>query len=256
MIASLGMYDRAETAAANDALWTLIRDGLRDRGLRAPERLTRGESAYWPAWEDPDLVLSQTCGLPFRSRLHDRVTLIGTPDYGVDGCAPGYYRSVLIARSEDPRQTELDFAGAPFAVNEPLSQSGWAAAHQHFQRLGVALRPMVVTGGHRNSAKAVAQGHADFAAIDAVTWVMLTRHEPFTAGLRVFARTESSPGLPLIAGRGTNPDQVFDAVADAIRALTEEHRHALCLNGIVRIPASSYLAVPIPATTAQFGGTS
>ncbi|MFN7224061.1 MAG: hypothetical protein ACK4MS_08580, partial [Paracoccaceae bacterium] len=106
MIASLGMYDRPETSAANDALWALIRDALRDRGRDAPQALTRGEAACWPAWQAPDLVLSQTCGLPFRSRLHDHVTLIGTPDYGVEGCAPGYYRSVLIARSDDPRQTE------------------------------------------------------------------------------------------------------------------------------------------------------
>ena len=89
MIAALGMYDRPETAAANDALWALIRDGLRARGMDAPEVLTRGAGAYWPAWESPDMLLSQTCGLPFRARLHEKVTLIGTPDYGVEGCALG-----------------------------------------------------------------------------------------------------------------------------------------------------------------------
>ena len=64
MIASLGMYDRTETAAANDRLWAGIRDGLRARGIAAPEALTRGDGAYWPAWQAPDLVLSQTCGFP------------------------------------------------------------------------------------------------------------------------------------------------------------------------------------------------
>ena len=115
MIASLGMYELAGMAPANDRLWALIRDGLRSRGIAAPAALTRGEAAYWPAWTAADLVLSQTCGYPYRARLHDRVTYIGTPEYGVDGCPPGHYRSVFVARRDDPRQTLADFDGAAFA---------------------------------------------------------------------------------------------------------------------------------------------
>ncbi|MDR7126065.1 PhnD/SsuA/transferrin family substrate-binding protein [Pseudotabrizicola sp. 4114] len=255
MIASLGMYDRAETMAANDVLWALIRDGLRARGLIAPEALTRGAQAYWSAWEAPGLLLSQTCGLPFRARLHQRVTLIGTPDYGVAGCAPGFYRSVLIARADDPRATESEFSTARLAFNEPLSQSGWAAVHQHFQHLGLTLRPTLQTGGHRASALAVAKGEADFAAIDAVTWEMLARHEDFANGLRVFARTGPTPGLPLITAQAAQADALFEVVSHAIRALSDAQRHTLCLRGLVRIPASAYLALPIPPAPAQFGGT-
>ena len=89
MIASLGMYDRPETAAANDRLWAGIRDGLRSHGIAAPDTLTRGANAYWDAWTAADLVFSQTCGFPFRARLHDHVTLIGTPDYGLPDCPDG-----------------------------------------------------------------------------------------------------------------------------------------------------------------------
>jgi hypothetical protein len=56
MIASLAMYDFGPAMAANDRLWALIRDGLRARGLDAPDVLTRGEGAYWPAWDAPDLI--------------------------------------------------------------------------------------------------------------------------------------------------------------------------------------------------------
>lgn len=70
MIAALGMYDRAEVQPSNDRLWALIRVGLRATGLAVPDALTRGEGAYWPAWQSPDLVLSQTCGFPYRARLH------------------------------------------------------------------------------------------------------------------------------------------------------------------------------------------
>ncbi|MDO8881638.1 MAG: PhnD/SsuA/transferrin family substrate-binding protein [Pseudotabrizicola sp.] len=255
MIASLGMYDRTEIAAANDALWSLIRDGLRKRGLTAPEALTRGAQAYWPAWAAPDLLLSQTCGLPFRARLHDTVTLVGTPDYGVAGCAPGYYRSVLIARLDDPRTTESAFSATQLAINEPLSQSGWAAVYQHFHDLGLAIGPVIATGGHRASALAVAEGRADFAAIDAVTWELLTRHEAFASGLRVFAQTRATPGLPLITALAGQADAVFAAVSQAIDDLGASQRHTLCLRGLTRIPASAYLALPIPPAPAQFGGT-
>ena len=70
------MYDRAETAGPNDRFWAQIAMALRAQGLTAPEALTRGPAAYWPAWEAPSLVLSQTCGFPFRARLKDRVALV------------------------------------------------------------------------------------------------------------------------------------------------------------------------------------
>ncbi|MEO6301185.1 MAG: hypothetical protein ABIO62_16295, partial [Paracoccaceae bacterium] len=137
MIASLAMYDRAEAQPANDRLWALIRDGLRAKGLAAPDHLTRGAGAYWDAWQSPDLVLSQTCGFPYRSKLHGKVALIGTPEFGVDGCPPGYYRSILVARADDPRHTITDFHNAALAFNEDLSQSGWAAPQNHAANLGI-----------------------------------------------------------------------------------------------------------------------
>ncbi|MBI1173263.1 PhnD/SsuA/transferrin family substrate-binding protein [bacterium] len=253
MIASLGMYDRAEAQGANDRLWALIRDGLRVRGLGAPAALTRGAAAYWPAWTSDDLTLSQTCGFPYRARLHDKVTLIGTPDYGVAGCPPGYYRSVFVARASDPREDWNEFDGATLAFNEDLSQSGWAAAQNHAARHGIALRPHRRTGGHLLSARAVAEGKAEIAAIDAVTWRMITRWEAFAHDLKVVGQTEPTPGLPYIAARGSDAVTLFDVVARAIAALTPQDRDTLCLRGLVRIPAEAYLAVPTPPTPADLG---
>jgi ABC-type phosphate/phosphonate transport system substrate-binding protein len=255
MIASLAMYDRPEIAAANDALWAGIRDRLHARGLAAPHTLTRGEPAYWPAWTAADLVLSQTCGLPFRARLHDRVTLIGTPDYAVEGCPPGWYRSVIVARKDDPRQTEAALQSARLMYNEPLSQSGWAAIWQHFQDLGLCLPGGSQSGGHRMSALAVAEGRADFAAIDAVTWRLLQRHEAFVGALHVIARTRPTPGLPLIAAQGADAATLFECVRAAIADLDPDARHTLGVQGLVKIPAQTYLALPIPPVPAQIDGT-
>ena len=250
MIASLGMYDFGAAEAANDRLWALIRTGLRGRGIAAPEALIRGEPAYWDAWQSPDLLLSQTCGYPFRARLHDRVTYVGTPDYGVEGCAPGQYRSVFVARDDDPRTTLPEFDGAPLAYNEPLSQSGWAAPQTQAAKQGIRLRPEIRTGAHRLSAKAVVEGKADIAALDAVTHALL-QAEGMAAGLRVIALTDPTPGLPFITAAGRDPAPIFDAVSQAIAALAPEDRATLRLQGIVRLPVADYLSVPNPPSPEQ-----
>jgi ABC-type phosphate/phosphonate transport system substrate-binding protein len=251
MIASLGMYDFGAALAANDRLWALIRDGLRGRGVAAPEALTRGDNAYWQAWQSPDLILSQTCGYPFRARLHDQVTYVGTPDYGVEGCPAGYYRSVFVARADDPRETVAAFDGAAFAYNEALSQSGWAAPQTHAAKLGIRLRPTVQTGAHRLSAEAVADGLADIAALDAVTFALMQDADPVARKLKVVGMTDPTPGLPFITARDHDPSPIFDAVGEAIAALGREDQAVLRLQGFVRIPTASYLAVPNPPAPEQ-----
>ncbi|GHC59693.1 phosphate/phosphite/phosphonate ABC transporter substrate-binding protein [Neogemmobacter tilapiae] len=246
MIAALGMYDLGDAAPANDRLWALIRDGLGGAGMAAPQALTRGDLAYLPGWLSPDLVLAQTCGRPFREMLHDKVALIGTPDYGLPGCAPGYYRSVFVVRADDPRGALGDFASARFAYNDPMSQSGWAGPMHHAPYLTPALQ----TGGHRASAQAVAEGAADVAALDAVTWGLLQRNLPeLAAQLRVVDETPPAPGLPLISAQGSDAARIFSVVAGAIAALSAGDRAALSLQGLVQIPVSAYLALP-PAAPA------
>ena len=251
MIASLAMYDFGPLMAANDRLWALIRDGLRARGIDAPDALTRGEGAYWQAWQAPGLILSQTCGYPFRARLHDHVTYVGTLNYGVEGCPPGHYRSVFIARGDDPRAGLADFDRARFAFNEGLSQSGWAAPQTHAARLGLRLLPALETGAHRLSALAVVEGRADIAALDAVTFAHLQTYDSVAAQLKVVGVTDPTPGLPLITAMGRDPAPIFDAVSAAIAALDPADRATLRLRGIGRIPVDRYLAVPNPPSPEQ-----
>lgn len=246
MIAALPMYDRPATAAANDRLWAGIRDALRAAGHPAPEALTRGAD-LWAVWQAPDLVLAQTCGLPYRARLHGGVTLIGTPDYGLPDCPPGHYRSVLVVRAEDPRQTLAEFAGAGLAVNDALSQSGWAAPAAHLAARGLRLRPLGPTGSHAASAARVAAGRADIAALDAVTWALLRREgDPAALRLRVLEATDPSPGLPLIAAAGADACALRAACRAGISALAAEDRARLLLRDLVEIPAGDYLRLPLP----------
>lgn len=246
LIAALGMYDRPETAAAHDALWAAIRDALRGQGQDAPDQLTRGEMAYMPGWLSPDLLLSQTCSLPLRARLAGQVTLVATPDYGLAGCPPGHYRSVYVARRGAGVQGLDQAAGRDFAYNEALSHSGWAAPYADHLARGLPLRPALRTGGHRASAQAVAAGQADYAAIDALTWDLIQAHDSFAQGLVAIDHTPPSPALPYITALGRDPEPLRRAMAQALARLPAATRLALHLKGLVQIPLTDYLALPIP----------
>ncbi len=241
MIASLPMYDRPELQAANDRLWASIRDRLRI----GPATLTRNGD-IWDHWVSSDLVLSQTCGFPYRARLHGKVQLVGTPDNRLEGCAPGEYCSVFVARADDPRQDIEEFSTARFAFNEPLSQSGWAAAANYAFDRGFSFSNTLKTGGHLNSAKAVADGRADLAAIDALTWRHIQRYDAFAAQLRVVARTDPTPTLPFITSLTQDAASLHAALSKAIDNLSETDRDALSLYGLVDIPAERYLSVRTP----------
>lgn len=250
MIASLPMYDRPELRAETDRYWALIRAELAARGIDAPVDLRRGDEQLMPLWEDPDLILSQTCGFPYRARLHGRVELVGTPDFGNEGCPPGFYRSILIARADDPRGDFRAFDGARIAYNDGLSQSGWAAPMNHAAAQGIRLLPGLETGAHRASFIAVAEGRAELAAIDALTWALISDFED-VSGVKVVGATDPTPALPYITAKGREAGAIFAAVTAAIARLDAVDRVRLHLRGIVAIPPEAYLAVPIPPAPDQ-----
>lgn len=234
-VARLGMYDWPEARGATDALWAALRDALRARGLAAPDALTRDGKADW---DNPALTLAQTCGLPYRLGLHALVTLIGAPDYGLAGCAPGFYRSALVARADDGRADPSAFAGARFAFNAPDSQSGWAALTSALGPLDAAAG--LCTGAHRDSVRAVAAGAAEVAAIDAVSWRLAQAWEPAAARLRVIGWTRPTPGLPLVTAGGRDPAPYAAAAAEGIAALDAASRDALGVVGFVAFAPEAY----------------
>ena len=246
MIASLPMYDWPEIRSYQDKYWQAIRQCL---GF-GPVELTRGFEHYTAHWLHPDLLLSQTCGLPYRANLHGKVTLIGTPDYGLPCNPPGHYHSVLVVNAQAGGTQLSDFMDGVFAYNEKGSQSGWAAAQMHLSQQGLHPRRFLETGGHRASIKAVAAGRADLAAIDAVTWEIALQHEPATARLRVIGTTTPTPGLPYISALGRDPAPLRVAISAAINSLDTPVRTALMLHGLQVIPAAAYLALPVPQAPA------
>ena len=243
MIASLGMYDRPELHGANDRLWKAIRAQL---GF-GPDDLSR-DGDMWEIWQSPDLLLAQTCGMPFRTHLQGKVQLVGTPDYGLTDTPAGYYYSVIVVGADSDIETIDQLYGKRFAYNDDLSQSGWAAPWAHLPR-GFQWGPAICTGAHAASAKAVSEGRAEFAALDAVTWRLLVEHEGMDTQLRVLARTEPTPGLPLITSLSQNPDAVAKAVVAALETVSDHDKSTLGIKGLCRIPEEDYLAIANPTVS-------
>ncbi len=250
MIASLPMYDRPETAAANDRLWALIHHNI---GIASPPMLTR-KNNIWDQWLANDLVISQTCGMPFRTRLHGRVNLVASPTHDLS-CAEGHYYSLVIARKSDDRAALQDCQSARFAVNDPLSQSGWAAPQSLAASYGFSFDSTIIPGSHLASAQAGASGKADVAALDAVTWSHICRWDDFASDLKEIAQTPATPALPYITSLGRDPAPIAAALEYAIAELSAQDKAALCLKGISMIPVEDYLAVPTPAPPVNVGAT-
>lgn len=242
MIASLGMYDMPHLRDVHDRLWAGIQEAL---GY-GPPALTRGGDP-WAEWQSPDLLLAQTCGLPYRARLRGQVTLVGTPHYDLPNCPPGHYFSYLIRRRDDARDYITIAEQGVMAFNDSLSQSGWAAPLAHLAAQNTRPDRAIKTGAHVASIEAVLNGDADYAGIDALTFHLWSKANPNIAKqIDPFENTTPTPALPYITALGRDPKPIFDAIEVAISTLSDGDRCDLRLSGIVNIPASAYLALPIP----------
>ena len=253
-IASLPMYDWPEVRWAHDELWGAIAPRLNARGIEAPETLDRTRPSE-EVWLDPGLVLSQTCGWPFATRLKNQVQLVGTPDYAVDGCRGPLYSSVIIVRKSDASKKLAEFRGRRAALNGRDSLSGFIAFDAALRRGGSALSDLdpVETGSHRASIRAVAEGRADIACIDAVCWALAQTFEADAAAqLNVIARTPLRPALPLITARSRGAaerDALREAVAEALAMQqTKPARQALFLAGLSVLNEADYAAMAAALT--------
>ena len=238
MIASLPMYWDVAGAAAWRALWRDIQDAACDVGLNLPD-LTPPSALPndWTAhWTDPDLFLSQTCALPLRTSLKGRVSYVGTLDFNLPGTV-GSYHSVCIGAAPAGR--------VRLAVNAADSQSGWAAA-QDDPIVGPDTQ-IIITGSHEASAHDVAEGRADIAFIDAVTWRLLRRNTPQFSDIPVRSRTQPTPGLPLITALSRDPAPLRAALDAAINGSNVRNSDALgVLSGFYVWPESAYFDAPVP----------
>jgi len=260
MIADLPMYDWPEQRAETDSFWAAVAAELRAVAIEAPERLARPADPA-AGWCEPDLLLGQTCGMPFVSGHCGEAVVVARPDYGLAEARDGSYRSVIVVRRDEVAAAGPEalprWRGRRVAVNEWRSYSGHIALRAHLAGLGQgAGKPFfgaaVLSGSHRASALMVARGAADIAALDGVVWALLGRHEPATAArLAPVGMTAPAPALPYIAGpRHAARAAALAAALDRAAAATSPHP------GLPRrvAPASAADYAPIRASARRAAG--
>lgn len=247
--ASLAMYASPEPiAAANGALWSFLRDGLRQERIHGVPDNLNVDLAYNEVWFHPDLLFAQTCGYPYMHSLRGHVRLVATPCYALPGCDGPNACSFIVVRKGDPFASLEDLRGATAAINSRDSNSGmnlFRRALAPFARDERFFSAVVETGGHVASVAAVTAGAADVAAIDCVTHGNLQRFAPDRlAGVRILARTPLGPGLPFIT-RASASDGEVEAMRQVLRAALvdpamEEVRQTLALRDIVTLSDADY----------------
>jgi ABC-type phosphate/phosphonate transport system substrate-binding protein len=237
LLARLPMYDLPEMAAANAAFWSAIARQLCDAGIDAvPETLDRTMSNR-ESWASPRLLFGQSCGYPLMTSFRERLQVVAVPAYRAPGCEGIRHRAwIVVARGEAFCSIE-DLRGARFAFNSRDSNTGYNLPRRLFAPLawnGRFFGAAIDAGSHVASATAVAEGAADAASIDCVSWAHLERHRPALAGrLRILDETPSSPGLPFVTSART-PPQAVAALRQALAEVTARSTPAdLRLEGVV-----------------------
>ena len=225
-IAAYTMYGFEWLRADIRTFWAGAASRLRDAGMPdVPSRLT-WKMPEEEQWHAPNLLLGQTCGYPLMKGVTGEVRLVATPVYNAPYCDGANYCSLIVVRKNSSVTSLSQLKGRVAATNKTISHSGYNA----FRRLVAdyvnqtrlqAGRPadqaggarffadVVLCGSHWGSLRAVASGKADVAAIDAVSFHLLSQGKPeLTDAVRILTTTLPAPGLPLITAGGQSDDDL------------------------------------------------
>jgi ABC-type phosphate/phosphonate transport system substrate-binding protein len=218
-VAGLPMYDLPQLKSATDAFWGAVAARLRHAGLAAPTSLSRTDD-YHAIWRNPELLLGQACGYPVVKQLKSAVQIVATPLYELSGCEDFKHCSFFIVNAKAEPRTLSDLRGSICAVNGFDSNTGMnllRAAIAPIAKGSRFFRSVMVTGAHYKSLRAVADGHADVAAIDCVSFAHFQRFEPqVTARVSKIGQSLRTAAPPYITAKTTDPG-ILRILREALR---------------------------------------
>lgn len=251
-VASLQYYDYPETASALDDWWNGLARQFHELGMPdVPERLSRDVQDKDAAARSGRLLLGQTCGYPLIYELKPHVQLVATPHYDTPYTDGPLYRSLILARAADGRESLADLRGARVAVNGLNSFSGYIALQAAFADF-VGEEPffseVVLTGNHLNSLNAIASDMADICACDCVSYELIRRLYPdLAAKFSVVGSGPLAPGLPYVTAASHDADTVNRLRSGLFKALEDPRianaRDTLLIAGASPLTLQDYQAI-------------
>jgi len=240
--ACLAMYPLADLRPAWEELWA----GVHELAPWTPPTLSWPDDVH-ETWTDPRCVLTQACGWPVATRLRNQVAVVGAFELAIEGAEGHRYRTVLVAAHDAPASSFVERA-VTVAVNGEDSLSGWISL---LDATGTADRGwpgrLVTTGAHVESVRALRDGTAELASVDALTWAYLQRFRPeLVDGLHVVGHGPLVPSLPIVTPVTTPAERVDDlrrAFSIAVRDVASTS-HELLLSGFASLDIGDYLSLP------------
>lgn len=258
--AALNWYELPETRSIQDRLWAGLADHLRAAGVSpVPPSLTRSADPHEALRRD-DLTLAQICGYVVGGVGRDRLVPVATLRHATAECDGTSYRSLFTVRAASGIERFEDLAGARAVINDPLSHSGCNTLRNRVTQItrDRFFASIEVSGAHAASIDWLRAGRADVAAIDCITWALVSRHRPAALdGLTVIERSPLAPSPPLVSHLG-NAHHVHPLRA-ALRNFfaddaTRPEREGVLWEGFEVLGQSVYAAlVPAHEDVAGFG---
>jgi len=250
-IAALPMYDFPSIQDAHDAFWTALSRQMVDAGVAGtPGQLTR-RLDHFEIWRHPQLLFGQACEYPLAESPAFSIRLIATPRYTAPGCEGATYRSAIVVREKDSAERLADLRNRRCAINETTSNSGMNLLRASIAPLANGARffeSVMFSGSHRRSVEMVAEGEADVAAVDCVSFAHFQRLYPSAvAKLRILDWTPSSPSLPFITAAATT-DATLHALRSSLATVLADRsldsaRERLFLDGVDLLPVTGFSEV-------------
>lgn len=244
-----GMYAFSDDlAGAWQRLFTCFSELLDTTGNQAIELRFDADQALL---RDPGLFFGHTCGYPLMKHLEDHVIPFCVPVFDVPGTEGKLYSSRFIVAANSPVETLDECRGKVAAMNAADSNSGMNVlryAIASYNPSGPFFSRVVQTGGHLQSLQAVADGTADVAAIDCVSYQLIQDHWPqLVEKVRGIGFSIKTCGLPLVLPKSSIDDtdlgllveNLNQALADTPAAI----RNRLHLHGFEPVTLEDYQSI-------------
>lgn len=167
---------------------------------------------------DPGLFFGHTCGYPLMKHLKDRVTPFCVPVFDVPGTNGKLYSSRFIVAANSAIEALDECRGKVAAMNAADSNSGMNVlryAIAKYNPSAAFFSRVVQTGGHLHSLEAVADGTADVAAIDCVSYQLIQDHWPeLIDQVRSIGFSVKTCGLPFVFPKSSIRDADLKLLVD------------------------------------------
>lgn len=242
--AALAMYPLAPLRPAWERLWAAVHE----RVPWTPPSLTWSADVA-ATWHDPECVVTHACGWPVVTSAREAVDVVGAFHLDLPDADGHRYRTVLLssrARAPD------DPTAAIAAVNDSTSLTGWVSLRAALAGGRPWPGPVVWTGAHVESLRALQERRADIASIDPLTLRHVRRHQPdLVAGLHVVGAGPLVPSPPIVVPRGTPAERIDDLrrAFGAALAASPDVRDELALTAFVGLRRAEYELLLALATT-------